>query len=167
MTALMVCIRFSAWSKTIECLDSKTSSVTSSASSPVFWKSSSPTSVSPVVEGRQAVHELDVRVAGLVEQRSVDLVGQQQVDALLPRLLGLTHGDPDVGVDEVDAVHARPEVVGVRDPGAGLRGDLLRGLDRPPAWLHRTRGATIRTSMPIIAPATSSELPTLLWASPR
>ena len=32
----MVCIRFSAWSKTIECVDSKTSSVTSSASSPVF-----------------------------------------------------------------------------------------------------------------------------------
>ena len=34
MTALMVCIRFSAWSKTIEAGDSKTSSVTSSASRP-------------------------------------------------------------------------------------------------------------------------------------
>ena len=33
-TALIVCIRFSAWSKTIEYGDSKTSSVTSSASSP-------------------------------------------------------------------------------------------------------------------------------------
>ena len=34
ITALMVCMRFSAWSKTIECSDSKTSSVTSSASRP-------------------------------------------------------------------------------------------------------------------------------------
>ena len=31
----MVCIRFSAWSKTMLASDSKTSSVTSSASSPV------------------------------------------------------------------------------------------------------------------------------------
>ena len=35
MTALIVCMRFSAWSKTIEYGDSKTSSVTSSASIPV------------------------------------------------------------------------------------------------------------------------------------
>jgi hypothetical protein len=34
MSALMVCIRFSAWSNTTEAGDSKTSSVTSSASSP-------------------------------------------------------------------------------------------------------------------------------------
>ena len=33
---LMVCIRFSAWSKTIDALDSKTSSVTSIASMPNF-----------------------------------------------------------------------------------------------------------------------------------
>ncbi len=36
MTALMVCIRFSASSKTMEAADSNTSSVTSSASRPVF-----------------------------------------------------------------------------------------------------------------------------------
>ena len=41
----MVCMRFSAWSKTIECGDSNTSSVTSRASIPVCWKSSSPTLV--------------------------------------------------------------------------------------------------------------------------
>ena len=34
MAALMVCSRFSAWSNTMEAGDSKTSSVTSSASSP-------------------------------------------------------------------------------------------------------------------------------------
>lgn len=36
MIALMACIRFSAWSKTMEHGDSNTSSVTSRASSPVF-----------------------------------------------------------------------------------------------------------------------------------
>lgn len=35
MTALMVCMRFSAWSKTIEAADSNTSSVTSRAVMPV------------------------------------------------------------------------------------------------------------------------------------
>ena len=62
MTALMVCIRFSAWSKTIELADSKTSSVTSSASSPVLWKSCSPTSVSRSWKaGRQCMN----RTSGL------------------------------------------------------------------------------------------------------
>jgi len=37
MTALIVCSRFSAWSKTIECSDSKTSSVTSRPSMPYSW----------------------------------------------------------------------------------------------------------------------------------
>ena len=43
---MIVCIRFSAWSKTIECSDSKTSSVTSIAVRP--WRSNilRPTSVS-------------------------------------------------------------------------------------------------------------------------
>ena len=37
ITALMVCMRFSAWSKTIDWGDSNTSSVTSSPSIPLFW----------------------------------------------------------------------------------------------------------------------------------
>jgi hypothetical protein len=43
---LIVCIRFSAWAKTIDAGDSKTSSVTSSPSIPVFSNSSAPTLVS-------------------------------------------------------------------------------------------------------------------------
>ena len=45
MTALIVCMRFSAWSNTIEYGDSNTSSVTSSDSMPVCSKISSPTFV--------------------------------------------------------------------------------------------------------------------------
>ncbi len=48
-TALIVCSRFSASSKTTEAGDSNTSSVTSSASRPYFSKSSLPTLVSGVV----------------------------------------------------------------------------------------------------------------------
>ena len=77
MTALMVCIRFSAWSNTIECSDSKTSSVTSSSASPVLREQLLADRGLPVVEGGQAVHEPHVGVPGLGEQRAVDLVGQQ------------------------------------------------------------------------------------------
>ena len=34
-------------------------------------------------------------------ERGVDLVGPQQLDALVPDFLGLAHRDPDVGVQEV------------------------------------------------------------------
>ena len=57
MTALIVCSRFSAWSKTIECSDSKTSSVTSRPSMPYSWKMSSPTFVSRLWNaGRQCMN---------------------------------------------------------------------------------------------------------------
>ena len=69
MTALIVCIRFSAWSKTIERSDSKTSSVTSRPSSPNSLEDLLAHLGVAVVERRQAVHELDVRVAGRLDQR--------------------------------------------------------------------------------------------------
>ena len=57
MTALMVCNRFSAWSNTIECSDSKTSSVTSRPSMPNSWKMSSPIFVSRLWNaGRQCMN---------------------------------------------------------------------------------------------------------------
>jgi hypothetical protein len=52
--------------------------------------------------GRQCMN-LDLRIAAGLHQRGVHLVLHQQADALLPHFLGLAHGDPDVGVDEVDA----------------------------------------------------------------
>ena len=69
MTALIVCIRFSAWSKTIERSDSKTSSVTSRPSSPKLLEDLLADLGVAVVEGRQAVHELHRRVAGARDQR--------------------------------------------------------------------------------------------------
>ena len=72
-----------------------------------------------VVEGGQAVHEPHQRVAGAFDQRGVDLVGPQLLDPLGPPLLGLAHGQPDVGVDEVDARDTLGDVVGVGDAGAG------------------------------------------------
>ena len=64
MTALIVCIRFSASSKTSDAGDSKTSSVTSSAVHPELLEDLLADLRLGVVEGRQAVHELHVRVAG-------------------------------------------------------------------------------------------------------
>ena len=69
MTALIVCIRFSAWSNTIERSDSKTSFVTSMPSSPNSLEHLLADLGLAVVERRQAVHELHVRVAGLRDQR--------------------------------------------------------------------------------------------------
>ena len=59
----MACMRFSAWSKTIEDSPSNTSSVTSMHVMPNFCAISD--RGSRVVECRQAVHELHVRIASL------------------------------------------------------------------------------------------------------
>src|SRR5678815_1681521 len=52
-----------------------------------------------VVEGRQTVHELDGRVAGLGDQVAVDLVWRKELDPLIPDRGLLTHRHPDVGVE--------------------------------------------------------------------
>ena len=104
MTALIVCSRFSASSKTSEAGDSKTSSVTSSAVQPELLEDLLPDLRLGVVERRQAVHELHVRVAGQRHRLGVHLVGQEQLDALRPDLVGLAHRDPDVGEQDVAAL---------------------------------------------------------------
>ena len=45
-------------------------------------------------------------VCGVFKGRGVDLIGQQQFDALFPYGLGLAHGNPDVGVEHVRAARA-------------------------------------------------------------
>ena len=59
MIDLMVCIRFSAWSNTMDWLDSNTSSVTSSSSSPVAAKTTAveggPTGTGKMSGGSTAV----------------------------------------------------------------------------------------------------------------
>ena len=84
MAALMVWSRFSAWSKTIEAGDSKTSSVTSRAvEAPLVVHLAADLGLG-VVQGGQAVHELHLRVAGRLHELGVDLVGQEQLDPLAP-----------------------------------------------------------------------------------
>ena len=57
MIALMVCMRFSASSNTMEAGDFKTSSVTSTLASTNFWTTCSPTSVSRLWKaGRQCMN---------------------------------------------------------------------------------------------------------------
>ena len=140
-TALMVCSRFSAWSKTTECADSKTSSVHSSRR-PGHLEELTAEHRAQVVEGRQAVQELDVRVAGGPDGVHGDLVGPEQLDPLDPDLLGLPHRDPDVGVEEVRARHALGDVLGEGDPRAARRGELLRRPGPP----RRARAARARRS---------------------
>src|SRR4051794_10051013 len=83
-----------------------------------------------VVEGREAVHEPGVRVAGGTHRVRVDLVGPHLRDPLGPHLLGLAHRDPDVRVDEVDALHAFGDRVGQRDPSARVPRDPASRLDQ-------------------------------------
>src|SRR5256885_16847154 len=60
----------------------------------------------PVMEGRQAMHELDVGVAGFPADIHVDLVRLGQADALLPYRLVLPHRHPDLGEEEVAPLDA-------------------------------------------------------------
>ena len=73
-----------------------------------------------VVERRQAVHKLDVRVAGGLHHLRVDLIRLHQADALGPGFLRLAHGDPHVGVEEIGPLHAFFHVVGEGDARARL-----------------------------------------------
>ena len=64
-----------------------------------------------VVERWQAVHEAALYTCG-VHQLLRHPVRQQIADALLPDRVRLTHGDPDVGVKDVRALHSRQRVGG-------------------------------------------------------
>ena len=96
-----------------------------------------------VVERRQAVHELDGRVAGLGDELGVDLVGREELDPLVPDRRVLAHRDPDVRVEEVDALHALVGALGQGDPGAGVLRDLPAASRRGP---RPARGASARTT---------------------
>ena len=120
----------------------------------------------PVVEGRQAVHELDRRVAGPGDHVAVHLVGREELDPLRPDALVLAHRHPDVGVEVVHPGDPFVDVLGQRQPGAGLLGDRAAGRDQV-VLRPQVAGAHSRTSMPYLQAPTISELPMLLRASPR
>ena len=75
------------------------------------------------------MHE-DGAVGGIFKGRGVDLIGQQQVDALFPNVLRLAHRDPDVGVEYFRAARAVGNVRGQGNAAAGVLGDLLCGFDQ-------------------------------------
>ena len=164
--ALIVCIRFSAWSKTIEASTRRRRRSPRAPSRP----NRSYTSIADGVSrswnaGRQCMN----LTRGFPVARKhfrVDLVRREQLDPLGPDLLGLTHRHPHIGVDEVDAVHSLSHVLGEHDPGTGLGELRPRFVRRRNPSATASFGATIRTSMPSMAPVTSSELPMLLRASP-
>ena len=101
-----MCMRFSACSKATLASDSNTSSVTSR---PFGMPNSSaiclPTMVSVSWNAGRQCMNLTCGLPVAFISVGVDLVGRQQLDPLVPHLLGLAHRDPDVGVDEVDALH--------------------------------------------------------------
>ena len=71
----------------------------------------------------------------------VHLVRREELDPLGPDALVLAHRDPDVGVEEVDARHTLVDVLGQREPGAGLLGDAAAGLDQVLLRPQIARGA--------------------------
>jgi hypothetical protein len=94
-----------------------------------------------VVEGGQAVHELHRRVAAAGHGRRVDLIGLQQVNALLPDGVRLAHRHPHVGVDVVHAPEALVHVLGQRQPRACLFSHGAGGGDQIVIGPQAPRGA--------------------------
>ncbi len=143
MTALIVCMRFSASWKTMDCGPLKTSSVTSMASRLTFLAHLLAHGGLVVVVGGQAVHEHGG--LGLRHQLGVDLIGGQGVDALGPDFHRLAHADPHVGVDDIRTGHS-VGVLGQGDAGAAALGKLFalfppgRGQASKP-WGRRPRSA--------------------------
>lgn len=70
------------------------------------------------------MHEDGVGV-GLGHERRVDLIRCERGNALGPDALGLAHGDPDVGIDHVRALHGRSGVGDEVERRARLRRDGL------------------------------------------
>ena len=82
-----------------------------------------------VVIGRQAVHE-DSIVGSHAHNLGGHAIGLQKLDALAPNLVGLAHGNPDVGVNRVGTGHALGHVLGKQNLGAVFGGDGATGIDQ-------------------------------------
>ena len=107
------------------CRLSNTSSVTSISEMPNFSSISLPTLVSVLWNAGRQCMNLTLRVAGLLHQRLVDLVGREQLDALRPDLLRLRPSTPTrrCGRSRRPSRPRRRSSV-ISDAGAGLGGDL-------------------------------------------
>ena len=119
-----------------------------------------------VVERRKAVHEFDVWVARGIEHGAGDLIGKQQGNPFAPCLGGLSHGQPDIGIDVVHSPDGIGNIFCHGDPGSGVDGQFLGRHLNGDIRLEAQSGAAIRTSIPSKAPVTSKERAVLLRASP-
>ena len=87
-----------------------------------------------VVERRQAVHELGARGAAGLHHFGVDLIRQQQLDAVGPGFHRLAHRYPHVGVDKVDALDRFFRVFGEGDARAAFGSEGLALLNQLFQW---------------------------------
>ena len=142
----MVCIRFSARSKTILAGDSKTSSVTSI---PPYRPNSAAIFTQRgllIMKCRQTVEELNLRITGQGHHFAIHLIVTQQGNTLRPFLFGLTHRYPDIGIDKVCAFNPR--------------GDIFRQGDFTPCFVPEhciRRPAQLPASMPVVRPDASPD----------
>src|SRR5664279_4718261 len=165
-TALMLCIRFSAWSKTTDRGDSKTSSVTSSPSNPYLVKICPPTVVSRLWKlGRQCMK----RTSGFPVAVSTPALTWYGDSSSIRRAQACM-GSPietQTSVCTKSAPRTPSATSSVSVTRAPLPAATPRACATSSSAGQSSRGAQSRTSMPRIAPVTSSEFPMLLRASPR
>ena len=126
----MVCIRFSAWSKTMECGDSNTSSVTSRASSPVLLVDLPPTLVCRSWNAGQAVHELHAAGSRSRSARPRSPGRARAGRCVRPRPPSARPSTPTRRCRRSRRRRTPSATSSVSgDPGAGLRGDALAACD--------------------------------------
>ena len=68
---------------------------------------------------------------GVGHQLGIDLIGSQELDAISPDGVGLAHGNPDIGVDDVGVGGAFLDVLGQTDGATVLSSDLLGLVNEP------------------------------------
>ena len=75
------------------------------------------------MEGGQAVHEFDVRIAAAFHQFGGHLIGQEDFDAFTPAFQRFAHRDPNVGMDEIDVFDGLVNVIGDGNARAAFFGE--------------------------------------------
>ena len=76
------------------------------------------------MEGRETVQENGL-LAGIFHDVSRNFVRGQVMDTLCPYLVGLAHGYPDVGINDIGALGALFHILGKSDGGSGSLGVLF------------------------------------------
>jgi hypothetical protein len=118
------------------------------------------------VKRRQAMHVFRAQISGLLHHPGVDLIGHQQLDPFSSFFLGLAHREPDIGIDEINALDRVINIFSHSHPCASLRRYGLcfcPNLFARPAGLGRAK-PHIHAHL---APPISRLSPMLFLASPK